>query len=151
GLYRPSQVRGAMFQSEGFFSSLRFGFDEKHLYLRLDPARSGDEVAREVAALRLVLNASDQRVELEVPFRHGEMEVRLAAQGASAAPVGGAAFRDIFELALPFEKLGVAVGTSLAFAVRVMRGSVEVERLPRYGYLTVTVPDADYERKNWKV
>jgi hypothetical protein len=32
-----------------------------------------------------------------------------------------------------------------------MRDEVEVERLPRYGYLTLEVPSADFERIHWRV
>jgi hypothetical protein len=32
-----------------------------------------------------------------------------------------------------------------------MRGDVEVERLPRYGYLAFTVPDENFERIHWRV
>jgi hypothetical protein len=39
----------------------------------------------------------------------------------------------------------------LALSVHALRGDVEVERLPRYGFLAVTVPDADFEHVNWRV
>lgn len=156
GLYVPGQARGSMFQSGGFFGSMRFGFDERTLYLRLDPTASADSLRRELTALRVAINASEQRREVEVPLGHGRLQPTLAGgppagSGASTGPMGAGVFRDIVELALPFERLGLAVGADVAFAVRVMRGSVEVERLPRSGYLTLTVPDADFERKNWKV
>ncbi len=155
GLYRPGQTRGSMFQSGGLFGAMRFGFDERTLFVRLDPLREPKELLREITSLRVMLNGADRRMEVEVPLAEGPLQPTAGAQaadaGVPAGPVGGGAFRAIVELALPFERLGLAVGTSLAFAVRVMRGSVEVERLPRSGYLTLTVPDADYERKNWKV
>jgi hypothetical protein len=39
----------------------------------------------------------------------------------------------------------------MAVAVRVLRGDVELERLPRFGYVAFTVPDEDFERIHWRV
>ena len=55
------------------------------------------------------------------------------------------------ELALPFEPLGLRPGARLAVALHVLRGEVELERLPRFGYVTLTVPDQDFERVHWRV
>ena len=33
----------------------------------------------------------------------------------------------------------------------VLRSQVEVERLPRYGFVSVTVPDSDFDGVNWRV
>jgi len=66
-------------------------------------------------------------------------------------PVGRASFHDILEVALPFDQLGLSSGARVGLAVQAMRDAVESERLPRHGFLSFTVPDADYERKNWKV
>ena len=33
----------------------------------------------------------------------------------------------------------------------ITRGEVEVERLPRYGFLSFAVPDGDFERVHWRV
>jgi hypothetical protein len=33
----------------------------------------------------------------------------------------------------------------------VLRAAVEVERLPRYGFVTLTVPGPDFEGINWRV
>jgi hypothetical protein len=39
----------------------------------------------------------------------------------------------------------------VAFTVHVMRGELELERLPRYGFVAFAVPDADFERIHWRV
>jgi hypothetical protein len=57
----------------------------------------------------------------------------------------------VVELSIPFEPLALERGASLAVAVHALRGEVEVERLPRTGYLTFAVPDEDFERAHWRV
>jgi hypothetical protein len=68
-----------------------------------------------------------------------------------AEELGRAAFSDVLEIALPFAALGLAPRTKVAISVHALRGEVEVERLPRYGFLAVSVPDADFEHVNWRV
>jgi hypothetical protein len=65
--------------------------------------------------------------------------------------VGRAAFANVVELAIPFAALGVAPGARVAFAVHALRGEVEAERLPRHGFVTFSVPDADFEGRHWRV
>ena len=70
---------------------------------------------------------------------------------ASGGAAGQAAFLDVLELSIPFAALGLAPGDKLALAVHVLRSQVEVERLPRYGFVAVTVPDRDFDGVNWRV
>ncbi|MBI5548212.1 MAG: glycoside hydrolase [Deltaproteobacteria bacterium] len=151
GLYAPSEAQGAMFRGEGIFGALCFGFDEKTLYLRLDPTSAPTETARKASELRVLLANGDRRIEVAIATQTGEPAPSLiVGEDAPERPVGRASFHDILELGLPFEQLGLTSGTRVALAVQVMRQGVEVERLPRHGYLSFTVPDEDYERKNWK-
>jgi hypothetical protein len=39
----------------------------------------------------------------------------------------------------------------VALYVHALRDGVEVERLPRYGFVSFAVPDADFEQVNWRV
>jgi alpha-amylase/alpha-mannosidase (GH57 family) len=144
GLYRPGQHRGSMYGGAQAFQVLYYGFDLKALYLRLDPAESPARTAEVASRLRVVVLAADRRTAVDFP---------LAPDGALRAgdPVGEAAFAKVIELALPFAPLGLTPGMKLALSVHALRGEVEVERLPRYGYLAFTVPDADFEQVNWRV
>ncbi|BDG09293.1 glycoside hydrolase family 57 protein [Anaeromyxobacter paludicola] len=147
GLYRPGQHRGSMFGGAQAFNVLHFGFDLGRLYLRLDPAES-PERSREVA--------SSVRVELTCDGRTERVEFALTDGGPFAGrwregPLGEAAFARILELGVPFAPLQLAPRARVAVAVHVLRGGVAVERLPRYGYLDVQVPDEDFERVHWRV
>jgi hypothetical protein len=92
--------------------------------------------------------AADRRTAVEFPVvpdgapRAGERE---------GAPLGLIAFSKILELSLPFASLGLRPGMKVALSVHALRGEVEVERLPRYGFIAFTVPDEDFEHVNWRV
>jgi hypothetical protein len=148
GLYRPGQARGAMFGGARAFQALRYGFDLQNLYLRLDPAEGPQRTAEACSAVRVeVVAASVQgQVDFEVCPDGAERRGRRAG-----AEMGRSAFARVIELALSFGELGLTRGDRVALAVHVLRGDVELERLPRFGYVTLTVPDEDFERVNWRV
>jgi hypothetical protein len=130
------------------FHLLRYAFDLSALYLRLDPAESAARAAEVATCVRVVVLAADRQTSIDFP---------LVPDGAAhpgrrrAGEVGRAAFAQVLELALPFEPLALAPGMKLAVSVHALRGEVEVERLPRYGFLAFTVPDASFEHVNWRV
>jgi hypothetical protein len=148
GLYRPGQHRGSMYGGAQAFRALHYAFDLGALYLRLDPAGSPARAAEAATRVRVAVLAADHQTAIDFP---------LVADGAvhpgrrGAAEAGRAAFAQVLELALPFDALGLAPGMKVALSVHALRGDLEVERLPRYGFLAVTVPDADFEHVNWRV
>ncbi len=148
GLCRPGQHRGSMYGGAQAFNALRYGFDLESLYLRLDPAESAVHAAEVGSSVRVGVLAEG---------RQTAIDVALAPDGTvrpgqdRGEPVGRAVFADVLEIAIPFGALGVRAGAKLALSVHVLRGEVEVERLPRYGYVTLTVPDRDFEGINWRV
>jgi alpha-amylase/alpha-mannosidase (GH57 family) len=149
GLYRPGQARGAMFGGAQAFSALRYGFDLQNLYLRLDPAEAPQRSGEECSTIRVELVASNvqAQVDFDATPDGAERRGRLAGGGE----IGQAAFARVLEMALPFAGLGLAQGDRFALAIHALRGEVELERLPRFGYVALTVPDEDFERIHWRV
>jgi alpha-amylase/alpha-mannosidase (GH57 family) len=148
GLYRPGQHRGSMFGGAQGFHVLCYGFDLEALVLRLDPAESPQ---------RSVEVASRLEVELAVPAGRIPIDFELVPDGQPRAgrrqggEVGQIAFLQVVEIRIPFRELGLVAGTRVAVCVRALRADVEVERLPRFGFVEFTVPDRDFERLNWRV
>jgi hypothetical protein len=62
-----------------------------------------------------------------------------------------AACDHIFEVSLPFERLGVSAGAILRFYLELLRGDASVDRAPREGIFTTCVPTPDFERVMWQV
>jgi alpha-amylase/alpha-mannosidase (GH57 family) len=148
GLYRPGQHRGSMYGGAQAFRVLHYGFDLETLYLRLDPAESPERSAEVATHVRVGVLAAERQTAVDFP---------LVPDGAArpglheGAALGLAAFGGIVELAVPFRALGLSPGMKVALYVHALRDGVEVERLPRYGFVSFAVPDADFEQVNWRV
>ncbi|HEX9050538.1 MAG TPA: glycoside hydrolase family 57 protein, partial [Anaeromyxobacter sp.] len=148
GLYRPGQHRGSMYGGAQAFHALHYGFDLAALYLRLDPAESAQRAAEVATRVRVTVLAADRQVAIDFPVVPDGVP-HPGRRGAEE--IGRAAFAQVLEIALPFEALGLAAGVRLALSVHTLRGDVQVERLPRYGFLAFTVPDESFEHVNWRV
>ncbi len=148
GLFRPVQLRGAMYGGAQAFGVLHYGFDLEHLYLRLDPAESPARAAEVAAQVRVSLRAGGRLGWTDFPLvPDGAVRPGLGPDGEA----GRVAFAEVVELAVPFALAGLVPGDRVGVAIHARRGDVEVERLPRLGHLVVTVPDRDFERLNWRV
>ncbi|MBK9516015.1 MAG: glycoside hydrolase [Anaeromyxobacter sp.] len=149
GLYRPGQTRGSMYGGAQAFALLRFGFDLSALHLRLDPAESPGRAAEVGNHVRVEVLARDRQVEVDFEILpDGQVRAGRAPGGREA---GQAAFQEVLEISIPFAALGVGPGDKVALALHVLRSMVEVERLPRYGFVNLAAPDADFEGVNWRV
>jgi alpha-amylase/alpha-mannosidase (GH57 family) len=148
GLYRPGHHGGSMYGGAQAFGALQYGFDLGALYLRFDPAESPARSAEVATALRLVVLAADRQTAVDFPL---VPDGRLRPGSWRGEEVGKVAFAQVVEIALPFPALRLAPGMKLALSIHALRAEVEVERLPRYGFLAITVPGPDFEHVNWRV
>jgi len=148
GLCRPGQHRGSMYGGAQAFHVLYYGFDLENLYVRLDPAESPQRSAEVASRLRVTVMASDRQQYVEFDLvADGQVRPGRLREGTA----GRGVLLRIFEAGVPFADLGAGTGQELALSLHVMRGDVELERLPRYGFLTIKVPDRDFERVHWRV
>jgi alpha-amylase/alpha-mannosidase (GH57 family) len=148
GLYRPGQHRGSMYGGAQAFHVLQYGFDLAALYLRLDPAESPARAAEVATTLRVVVLASDRQTAIDFPVVP-DGQVRPGKR--LGEDLGQVAFAQVLELSVPFAALGLAPGMKVAISVHPLRGEVEVERMPRYGFISFGVPGPDFEHVNWRV
>jgi alpha-amylase/alpha-mannosidase (GH57 family) len=146
GLHRPGRGRGAMFGGAPPFSGLYWGFDERHLYLRLDP--DPDPGAPRADRIRLTLLGPRGPVRLDFPVAPDGVSRPGRKNGDE---VGRAVQVKVLEIEIPLALLGVQAGEELVMSVEAFAEGVEVERIPRSGYLPLSVPGADFERIHWRV
>jgi alpha-amylase/alpha-mannosidase (GH57 family) len=146
GLYRPGQHRGSMYGAAQAFHVLRFGFDLDAFYLRLDPVESAARTAEVATALRVTVLSAEVQTSLDHPLVPDGV-VRPGVRRGEA--IGRCAFAQVLEIAIPFQALGLVPHAKVALTLHVLRGDVEVERLPRYGFVTFAVPGSDFEGTNW--
>ena len=146
GYYRPGSTSGgAMFRGQGAFTQVWFGFSATNLLLRLDPAKGFD------------LNG-ELRVLLASEGAEKTVRMRLIAGGAESdavdekgVRVGSGRTGTLVELSLGRDALGLKPGARVSLLFRMLRDEVEVDTLPRYGEIALTVPDRNFELANWRV
>ncbi len=155
---------GSMHRSEGFISSLYYGFSKDNLYLRVDPVVPFTEVQENIvihihilrpAVFRICCNLrrSPQTAPLYKQVSDGWTLVREIQRVAAV---------DIFEIEIPFTEIGAKENDEINFILEAVRngeeamspqtrisGSDSVERAPGRGYVTVKVPSEDYEKIMW--
>ena len=162
GLYRPGRAAaGSMYQGSSVFQELWFGFSLTEFYLRLDPPAGADSDgelrllftrARPSGALPWNLSPGspdreEKTVRLDLVRGGAECPARDERQVRCGAGRSGA----IVELSLSQAALGIAPGDRIGLVVRLLKGSVEAERLPRYGEIDLVVPDRAFEKAHWHV
>jgi hypothetical protein len=146
GVHRPGRGRGAMFGGAPAFTALFWGFDETNLYLRLDPDPDPSVPRPDRLRVTLLGPRGPSRLDFELTrdgvFRPGRRE---------GGEVGRAVLVKILELEIPLAPLGIQPGEELVMSVEALAGEAELERIPRSGYLPLSVPGADFERIHWRV
>jgi alpha-amylase/alpha-mannosidase (GH57 family) len=149
GRHRLGAGGGSMHRDAGIGRDLYFGYDAANLYVRLDFATSippGPE-------FDLLLDFLAPKV-VRVLIRGlepGERPVVRRAEDGVFVEVAGAECRiaTVLELALPFERLGLAAGDSVDLLVQLMQDGVPVESLPAADLVRFSVPDASYGASMW--
>ncbi|HEX9574961.1 MAG TPA: glycoside hydrolase family 57 protein [Myxococcales bacterium] len=148
GYYRPGTTSGgSMFRGQGAFTQVWFGFSRTHLYLRLDPAKGADLTGE----LRVLLARPGGAGEKTVRMRLVPGGAETPATDERGARCGSGRTGVLLELALSREALGLKPGERIALTLRILRDEVEVDRLPRYGEIALTVPDRKFELANWRI
>ncbi len=150
GRLSPRGLGQAMFRGRRGISALYYGFDSQRLYLRLDPEAEGFGDWPDDTVLIFTFKG---RRELTVECgRERSSGWSAAGKGAGDTPDGLDVEADeILELALPYELIGLVPGDRVRFCVEMARRGIVEARIPPFGYITVTVPDQDFERRLWMV
>lgn len=141
GTLLASGGRGSMFRGDAPVAAVRFGFDLEHLYLRLDPAGAGlHDLTLQVLAGPAGENPARVSVHLA---REGDLPVSV--------PAARAVLGSVLELSVPLAGLGLGPGRRMELSLRLQRGELEVDRLPRGAPLVLDVPDEAFGAWNWLV
>jgi hypothetical protein len=134
--------------------AVEFGFDLKHLFIRVDGARPLIEILGgglelyvkflKPSGFRLVLRVDGDAIGVQLAERAGDAgwNGRLA-RGLTAA-VGSVA-----EIGVPFAALKVDSHDAVAFFVALSRGETQVEQHPKHRPIELTVPDAGFAASSW--
>ena len=138
-------------------TGLRFGFDHRRFFLRVDFNRRASDVLADKGTVDVTfLSPPDVRLSVrqagagqavavvERRLEPGSWEPLPSAEAAAAAG-------SVLEIAVDWHSLGVAAGGRLKCFVAVCRSGQELERHPSHLPLEVAVPGPDFRARHWAV
>jgi alpha-amylase/alpha-mannosidase (GH57 family) len=147
--------RGTMtLVSSGLMKQVFFGFDPTRLLIRVDTEGGpASERLAEVDRLRIgFVDPAEWEVVVEGPASpHPTAYLSHAGEPSGNGKTVEAATDLIFELAVPFSRLGLKENDPIRFYVELIAGETSVDRAPREGIFELSVPTPDFERIMWQV
>jgi alpha-amylase/alpha-mannosidase (GH57 family) len=143
-VYDAEAEAGATHAVTSVLSRVRFGVDERNLYVRVDWRGA---TPPEGVRLRVIFPDPPQR-ELAFPLTLGGSGEPVW-EGSGAGEGGAFSIDQIVELRAPFSRIGAAPGSIVRFRIEVERSGASVERAPRSGVFTAAAPSQDFWLEYW--
>jgi alpha-amylase/alpha-mannosidase (GH57 family) len=147
---------GSMYRGEGHISGFYYGFDPERLHFRIDPIWRKTDPLQGLTLNLHILRPRDRQILFPMEFPPGESPFYelylLEGKGlVSKGRLSQIGLGKIIELSLPLEALQFRPQEEIHFVLQVQRGNLEVERVPRNGYLSLRIPDREFEFINWQM
>lgn len=156
GYFETTAAAGAMYQKKASIASIYYGFDTENLYFRFDPQElEFSSWSQDLEIYLYFLNSHPYFLTFLPATKEEAAYYRLYKGRMENYNLVGE-FRSIcihkfVELAVSFEDLGFKVGEEIRFWLEVREKGLVQERYPAAGYLTVIVPDKNFERIYWQI
>jgi alpha-amylase/alpha-mannosidase (GH57 family) len=153
GRYVCQNERGTMaMAAHGPLEELYFGFDLGHLFVRIDCDRPARPALAEFDVWRVCfIEPAGFEARVYKPGRPGQRAELVREGRVVEAPGLAAAVDQIAEVAIPFDRLGVAVDGPVQFFVELLHGGQSRDRAPREGTIALARPSRDFEQIMWDV
>lgn len=142
---------GSMHRSESLLHKVYFGFNRDYLFLRVDPSIPFSEFGDDTELSILVSQPAQRRITCPVKGNQirGVLYEKIGNEWKVSGEVDDAAVRDIFEIGIPFRRLGASEKDEMHLVVSLNRMGEEIERCPWRGYLSLIVPTENFEATMW--
>ncbi|MEK7466264.1 MAG: glycoside hydrolase family 57 protein [Planctomycetota bacterium] len=137
GHYDAAKDTDVMDRSSAWIRDVFFGFDRKHLLVRIDASGSAKEGLLTRCVNLIFMNTDRQTVTVVAGGK---------ASGCGATASAG----DILEISIPLRELDVVAGENLEFFVEAAAGPAS-QRVPARLPISVKVPAEEDERVHWLV
>lgn len=117
---------------------LYFGFDQEHLYLRIDPAGDAESILRDAGEFRVAIHGGCD-LKIHLPVAQGKLG-RLSVEINEACPLGAdqhvkVAYENFLELSIARELLEAESVPEISLSVSLWHGGLPVDTLPAEGCL----------------
>ena len=145
GSYTAGSEQGAMFRDDRFIQTIRYGFDESQMYIRVDLRRWGQ------FRIALTFHQPAGVVILTPQLSPGLRGELTRTERGTERPIGTLATGEIVELSIPFKDLGIAAGSILQFQLKLFHNGIERECYPETAPIELTVPDAETRMAQWAI
>jgi len=130
----------AMHESVSLIKGCHYGFNENMLYLRLDIDKT---FVNDIEDLSFEINImAKEDFKILYRIRDNSIESKLPVRGA---------FSDVLELEVPFNALGLGKKEKVNLWLSLKIRDMFVDRIPKRGYLTISVPSETFEAEMWYV
>lgn len=157
GIYTPGREGAMRFRGKAFFSRLLYGFDRENLYLCLEPEKGKDMEGLKGHEIHVhILHKAEHKASITITSPTDPAPIRLykAEDGVTfthAGDLNSFAIKKVIEIAFPFGALDLHEGEKVYFVIEVKDGDRQVDRYPRQGYISFTVPTEKFEQEMWSV
>jgi alpha-amylase/alpha-mannosidase (GH57 family) len=158
--YIPSVESGAMHRAgHGIMLSLRYGFDESQIFLRVDFSPSALDELPVTVEVDVLFPVKNRKVSVLIHADRrtmqsfmGKIEDDLIAMNARAHPESlAAAFHKVLELGIPFRELGCENDERIEFFITISPEGSIGERWPMFGHFVAELPGPHFEERMWEV
>ncbi|MBI5075009.1 MAG: glycoside hydrolase [Nitrospirae bacterium] len=142
---------GSMHKSESLVASVYYGFNEDHLFVRIDTAAPFDTLDHDLEIA--IMTSKPQEIRISCPVNGSDIRAKLFEklneEWILVKEIPDVAIKEIFEISIPFADLKAKQKDELNLFISVRKGNEEIERCPWRGYISLSVPTPDFEAMMW--
>lgn len=143
---------GSMHKTESLLSDIYYGFDLHNLFLRIDPRLPFSGFPEGSSIFIYFLRPFEFKLEIQIKGNYkAELFKKLQTQWHKVSDITQLAIADIVEIGIPFADINVKQGEELNLFITVSRhfGTVEIERSPWRGYISLISPTPEFPAIMW--
>ncbi len=146
-------TEGAMSTGEILISDIYYGFNLESFFLRLDLAKHETPPDLSETSISLYIqNSAHYRIDIHLSQPDSFMLYRKGKEAwVRRIRKTTVAQGRILELGVFFDDIDARRGEKLFFYVDICVAGVKCERLPRHGTFSFTVPDHDFQTRQWQI
>ncbi len=154
GHYDVNEKGSTMFGRESIVKAFYYGYDEGHLYVRIDAnVTARDKEAERIKIIFKILTPAHTHILMPLAKNGSGSIVFVDENGRETGrkEFAGYAFNNIMEAAISFADLKMGSGREIDFVILVDVDGTIAESWPRNRFISVNVPDKKQIIEEWSV